>query len=132
MKFVDNGIPEDFARLTFPGLSVPFCELSDEEFMELVYGIKGYVAKPRRAEGESKITVRPAANKLLLENVDILELSVRADHCLRRAGIQTLGDLCKLSEAELARIRNMGVKSVREVVEKLAQHGLTLHQSCEE
>lgn len=132
MKFVDNGIPEDYARLTFPGLSVPFCELSDEEFMEMVYGIKNYVSKPKRPADNTRNPARPVMDRLLLESVDILELSVRADHCLKRAGIQSLGELCRLSEAELARIRNMGVKSVKEVVEKLAQHGLSLRQSCEE
>ena len=50
MKYVENGVPEDFARLTFEGLNVPLCELTEEEYMWVVFGIKGYVGK-RRAGG---------------------------------------------------------------------------------
>jgi len=63
-----------------------------------------------------------------MENFPIeeLELGVRSYNCLKRVGIETIGDLTSKSEAELAAIPNFGRKSVEEVRETLAAHGLTL------
>ena len=49
-----------------------------------------------------------------------LDLSVRSFNCLKRAGINTVGDLLALSEEEIRNIRNIGAKSVNEVLEKIA------------
>lgn len=51
--------------------------------------------------------------------IDVLELSVRSYNCLRRAGINTMGDLLLLSEDKLRTIRNLGNKSLREILMKL-------------
>jgi DNA-directed RNA polymerase subunit alpha len=63
-----------------------------------------------------------------MENFPIeeLELGVRSYNCLKRVGIETIGDLTSKSEAELAAIPNFGRKSIDEVRETLAAHGLTL------
>ena len=63
-----------------------------------------------------------------MENFPIeeLELGVRSYNCLKRVGIETIGDLTSKSEAELAAIPNFGKKSIDEVRETLAAHGLTL------
>jgi DNA-directed RNA polymerase subunit alpha len=63
-----------------------------------------------------------------MENFPIeeLELGVRSYNCLKRVGIETIGDLVVKSEAELAAIPNFGKKSIEEVKETLAAHGLTL------
>jgi DNA-directed RNA polymerase subunit alpha len=58
--------------------------------------------------------------------IEELELGVRSYNCLKRAGIQTVGDLINKSEGELAAIPNFGKKSIDEVVETLAQRGLSL------
>src|SRR5580765_8547301 len=58
--------------------------------------------------------------------IEELELGVRSYNCLKRAGIQTVGDLISKSEGELAAIPNFGKKSIDEVVETLNQRGLTL------
>jgi DNA-directed RNA polymerase subunit alpha len=58
--------------------------------------------------------------------IEELELGVRSYNCLKRAGIQTVGDLIGKSEGELAAIPNFGKKSIDEVVETLSQRGLTL------
>src|SRR5215510_11200122 len=58
--------------------------------------------------------------------IEELELGVRSYNCLKRAGIQTVGDLISKSEGELAAIPNFGKKSIDEVVETLSQRGLTL------
>src|SRR5436190_1208252 len=66
-----------------------------------------------------------------MENFPIeeLELGVRSYNCLKRVGIETIGDLVTKSEDELAAIPNFGKKSIEEVKETLAQHGLGLRGS---
>jgi DNA-directed RNA polymerase subunit alpha len=63
-----------------------------------------------------------------MENFPIeeLELGVRSYNCLKRVGIETIGDLVVKTENELAAIPNFGKKSIEEVKETLAQHGLNL------
>ena len=64
-----------------------------------------------------------AMDDILIEE---LELGVRSYNCLKRAGIQTVGDLISKSEGELNAIPNFGKKSIDEVVETLAARGLNL------
>jgi DNA-directed RNA polymerase subunit alpha len=63
-----------------------------------------------------------------MENFPIeeLELGVRSYNCLKRVGIETIGDLVSKSEAELGAIPNFGKKSIEEVKDSLASHGLLL------
>jgi DNA-directed RNA polymerase subunit alpha len=63
-----------------------------------------------------------------MENFPIeeLELGVRSYNCLKRVGIETIGDLVTKTENELGSIPNFGKKSIEEVKETLAQHGLRL------
>ncbi len=63
-----------------------------------------------------------------MENFPIeeLELGVRSYNCLKRVGIETIGDLVGKTENELAAIPNFGKKSIEEVKETLSAHGLTL------
>ena len=58
--------------------------------------------------------------------IEALELGVRSYNCLKRAGIQTVGDLISKSEGELAAIPNFGKKSIDEVIETLHARGLAL------
>lgn len=58
--------------------------------------------------------------------LDELELSVRTYNCLKRAGINTVEELRKMSREELAKVRNFGRKSLEEVIQTLASMGLTL------
>jgi DNA-directed RNA polymerase subunit alpha len=58
--------------------------------------------------------------------IEELELGVRSYNCLKRAGVQTVGDLISKSEAELSAIPNFGKKSIDEVVETLHARGLAL------
>ena len=60
--------------------------------------------------------------------IEELELGVRSYNCLKRAGIQTVGDLISKSEAELNAIPNFGKKSIDEVIETLEGRGLHLRQ----
>ena len=67
------------------------------------------------------------------ENVDIedLELSVRSFNCLRRAGIYTVNDLRKQTINTLMKTRNLGRKSLYEILHKLKERGITLEQGDE-
>lgn len=60
--------------------------------------------------------------------IDELELSVRSYNCLKRAGIETIGELLVKSESELAAIPNFGSKSIEEVIENLQGRGHQLRQ----
>ena len=60
--------------------------------------------------------------------IEDLNLSVRSYNCLKREGINTVGDLVQKSEAELMDIRNFGQKSIEEVKQKLADMGLGLRE----
>ena len=60
--------------------------------------------------------------------IEELELGVRSYNCLKRASIQTVGDLISKSEAELNAIPNFGKKSIDEVIETLHARGLSLRQ----
>lgn len=57
--------------------------------------------------------------------IEDLNLSVRAFNCLYRRGIRTLADIASLTEEELKNVRNLGNKSVEEVIQKLGEFGLT-------
>ena len=62
--------------------------------------------------------------KMLETSIDDLDLSVRAYNCLKRAGILTLYDLIDKSETEMSKIRNLGKKSLKEVIDKVKSMGL--------
>lgn len=60
--------------------------------------------------------------------IDELDLSVRSFNCLKRAGINTVGELVERTEAEMMKVRNLGKKSLEEVKQKLASLGLSLRE----
>lgn len=65
--------------------------------------------------------------------IDELELSVRSYNCLKRAGINTLGDLENMTPSEMMRkIRNLGRKSLEEILSVMKQYGITLKKDEEE
>ncbi len=63
--------------------------------------------------------------KALETSIDDLDLSVRAYNCLKRAGILTLHDLVDKTETEMMKIRNLGKKSLKEVIDKVKNMGLS-------
>lgn len=65
-------------------------------------------------------------------SIDDLDLSVRSNNCLRRAGINTVEELCQKSEEDMMKVRNLGKKSLDEVKKKLLDLGLSLRKSSEE
>ncbi len=63
-------------------------------------------------------------DKVLELTIEELDLSVRSFNCLKRAGINTVEDLVNRSESEMMKVRNLGRKSLEEVIAKLAALGL--------
>ena len=59
-------------------------------------------------------------------SIDDLDLSVRSYNCLKRAGVNTVSDLVSKTEEEMMKVRNLGRKSLEEVVQKLESMGLSL------
>ena len=64
--------------------------------------------------------------KALETSIEDLDFSVRAYNCLKRAGIHTLQDLVNKSENDMMKIRNLGKKSLKEVLDKIKDLGLDL------
>jgi DNA-directed RNA polymerase subunit alpha len=77
------------------------------------------------AEAEAEA---PQAHGMENFPIEELELGVRSYNCLKRVGIETIGDLVSKTESELAAIPNFGKKSIEEVSETLQAHGLTLRE----
>ncbi len=78
---------------------------------------------------EKAILVEPQADskvKVLEMSVEDLDLSVRSYNCLKRANIHTVDDLTRRTEDDMLKVRNLGKKSLEEVVKKLEDLGLGL------
>ena len=62
-------------------------------------------------------------------SIDELELSVRSYNCLKRANINTVEELCNRTSEDMMKVRNLGRKSLEEVLAKLKELGLSLNSS---
>ncbi|WP_028234410.1 DNA-directed RNA polymerase subunit alpha [Pseudobutyrivibrio sp. MD2005] len=80
------------------------------------------------AQDLSVIADKPddTTGKTLEMSIDELELSVRSYNCLKRAGINTVAELCDKSPDDMMKVRNLGRKSMEEVEQKLQELGLSL------
>ena len=83
-------------------------------------------------EDEPGIITPGEANHWLVKSVEELELSVRANNCLRNANITTIGELVQRTEAELMKTKNFGKKSLQEIKDELARIGLSLGMRLEQ
>ncbi len=92
-----------------------FVDLSDE-------------AKKAEIMVEREETVK---EKVLEMTIEELDLSVRSFNCLKRAGIDTVGDLTSRTEEDMIKVRNLGKKSLEEVIQKLHSLGLDLKKEEE-
>lgn len=82
-------------------------------------------------EAESGLNILVEKNtsdkeKILGITLDEMDLSVRSFNCLKRAGINTVEDLTKKTETDMMKVRNLGRKSLEEVIKKLKSYGLDL------
>ncbi|RRQ22500.1 DNA-directed RNA polymerase subunit alpha [Thiohalobacter thiocyanaticus] len=77
-------------------------------------------------EEEQKESATPDIDPILLRPVDDLELTVRSANCLKAESIYYIGDLIQKTEVELLKAPNLGKKSLTEIKDVLASHGLSL------
>jgi DNA-directed RNA polymerase subunit alpha len=77
-------------------------------------------------EDETEADVEADIDPILLRPVDELELTVRSANCLKAENIYYIGDLIQRTEVELLRTPNLGKKSLTEIKDVLASHGLSL------
>lgn len=80
-------------------------------------------------EGRALTSKSIDESEVMNMGIDELELSVRSYNCLKRAGINTIGDLRQRSFDDLTRVRNMGRKSLNEILLKLNELGVSLRES---
>lgn len=92
-------------------------------FVETVDGMNSIAVMESKKEDEN--------TKKLEMIIEDLDLSVRSFNCLKRAGINTVGDLTKKSKEDMIKVRNMGSKSIEEVVKKLEELGFKLRDDEE-
>jgi DNA-directed RNA polymerase subunit alpha len=93
-----------------------------------------FVNLTQQEEEEEEPVENTAASKkekILEMNIEELDLSVRSYNCLKRAAVNTVGDLVNKTEEDMMKVRNLGRKSLEEVVAKLASLGLSLKSSEE-
>ena len=77
-------------------------------------------------EAEPEVEPEPEIDPVLLRPVDDLELTVRSANCLKAEQVYYIGDLVQKTEVELLKTPNLGKKSLTEIKDILASHGLTL------
>ncbi len=124
----------DFEKLTFEiwtdGTITP-----EEAIVESVKILVSYLTKflslsSQEEEillGETgKVPTGESENKLLKKTIEELDLSVRAYNCLKKANINTVGDLLKYKPQDLLKVRNLGRKTLKEIMDKLASMDLSL------
>lgn len=66
--------------------------------------------------------------KILELPIEEMDLSVRSYNCLKRAGVNTIEDLIKKSRGDMLKVKNLGIKSIDEVIQKLESYGLSLRK----
>ncbi len=83
------------------------------------------------AKNKEFLVDRPETKKekVLEMTIEELDMSVRSFNCLKRAGIDTVEDLTNRTEEDMIKVRNLGKKSLEEVIQKLQSLGLTLKKS---
>ena len=99
-----------------------------------MYKRQGSIHPEQDVEGqktEDSANNPPPLDPILLRPVDDLELTVRSANCLKAESIYFIGDLIQRTENELLKTPNLGRKSLNEIKEVLAAHGLTLGSKLE-
>ena len=95
--------------------------------------LKLFIDMSDKAQREEFLVERPEVKKekVLEMTIEELDLSVRSFNCLKRAGIDTVEDLINRSEDDMIKVRNLGRKSLEEVIQKLSSLGLGLKKDEE-
>lgn len=124
--WTDGSITPEDAISKAAGILISHLQLFQKEAEEIVQ-----VPPQPQAVVEEELptdTVQENQEKILNMNIEDLDLSVRSNNCLRRAGINTVGDLTKKSEEDMMKVRNLGRKSLDEVKKKMVELGFALKE----
>ena len=91
--------------------------------------LKSFINLSDKTEGIPVMSTEDddSKDKVLDMSIDELELSVRSYNCLKRAGINTVAELCNRTSDDMMKVRNLGRKSLEEVLAKLKELGLSLN-----
>ena len=91
--------------------------------------LKSFINLSDKTEGIPVMSTEDddSKDKVLDMSIDELELSVRSYNCLKRAGINTVEELCNRTSEDMMKVRNLGRKSLEEVLSKLKELGLSLN-----
>lgn len=104
-------------------LSAKIIQDHTQLFVELVESMQGLNILKTREEDKQQ--------RVLEMSIEDMELSVRSFNCLKRAGINTVEDLTRKSKEDMLKVRNLGLKSLEEVIKKLEGYGLGLRNDEE-
>ena len=104
--------PQDAVKMASSILMAQLDKIDSPEFTDAIRGLM------KQNEEDPK-------QKILETSIDDLELSVRAYNCLKRAAINNVQDLVNKTENEMMKIRNLGRKSLKEVMDKIKEMGLS-------
>lgn len=98
----------------------------DEESAFVLLQEKGRIPTPQNKE------VNYSAPISYCTEIEQLDLTCRTYNCLKRANLNTIGDVVEYTYEDVLRIRNLGRKSVKELIQKLAEYGFKLKEEVEE
>ena len=95
--------------------------------------LKLFIDMSNIAQDAEALIERPEVkrDRVLEMTIEELDLSVRSFNCLKRAGIDTVEDLINRTEDDMIKVRNLGRKSLEEVIQKLSSLGLSLKKDEE-
>ena len=126
IKYLDKELNKKIRRgevVTLSGLSLDTYDQAVED-----NGVKPDAVEPETshyAGGLEEMVMGRLEPAPYLDGIDSLDLSVRAFNCLKRAGINTIEELCNRTLQDMMKVRNLGRKSLEEVRSKLEALGLT-------
>ena len=105
-----------------PQMSIPLAAKILIDHFSLLENVQDSV---KEIESFIKDANGETVNKGMVMMIEDLDLSVRSYNCLKRAGIQTVEELTQKTEDEMMHVRNLGKKSLKEVKDKIMEHGLS-------
>lgn len=134
IKFLVEIDDEDDNELANSKVVILSCNVDNEKFsVESIEDYKEDVIIDDDIDwSDSKGEDFDSDNNPLNLNINEVEFSVRSYNCLKRAGINTIGDLCDMTLEDMSKVRNLGRKSLEEILSKLKDLGLSLKESDEE